>query len=188
MTIFIPKPILFQSNETVSSHNIVQLGNNLEICNSKTDMPVTFAGCMVPLIPQPKLSHTSLSKRYSLCTSHLLGLGCRTYCLRFCLVRRICFLCSSPWRRRGAIHSKFCSYLKHKTSVNCLITMSDWYLHSGTATKPYSTYPQTLKNSQSRCHCKKVRNKLLENRTIPHPHTTYSLHRAQSLRSKPARS
>jgi len=68
-----------------------------------------------------KLSHTTLCKHHSLCTGHLLGLGCRTNCLRFCLVGRICFLCGSPWRRRGAIHSKFCSYLKTKTSINCLL-------------------------------------------------------------------
>ena len=107
-------------------------------------------------------SHTPLlCKHYSLCTSHLLGLGCRTNRLRFCLIGRICLLCSSPWRGRGAINSRFCSHLKITTNINCLITLSGFNVHTGTATKPYSIYPQTLKNSQSRCHCKKISNILL---------------------------
>jgi hypothetical protein len=149
---------MFQSSETVWSHNTVEFCYNTETCNSQdTNTTVTLAGCRVPFILQLQtLAHTTLCKHYSLCTSHLLGLGCRTDCLRFCLVGCICFLRSSPWRRGGAIHGKFCSYLKTKTSANCLTTLSDFNLHTGTATKPYSTYPQAMKNSQSRCHCKKI--------------------------------
>lgn len=108
-----------------------------------------------------KISHPTLRKHYSLCARHLLGLGCRTYCLRFCLVGCICFLRSSPWRRRGAIYSKFCSHLKMKTSS--IFLKKHWIILTCTLPKTPQHLPTDLKNPQWRwSHQKETRSNLLQ--------------------------